>query len=335
VLVLGLWSCGTAQKGDKHDSGAAFRVGFYNVENLFDTENDPTTQDDDFTPEGKLAWTPERYVQKLKHLEQVLAAMEFPLVLGMCEVENGRVLTDLVGQPLLKDKGYDFVHFDSPDERGIDVALLYRKKEFTAKEREKITIQFPTEVSSEADPTRDIVKVCGELKGFGEVCFFMNHFPSRRGGAAQSEPKRMYVAQQLRAAVQEVMRKTPRTSVLILGDFNDEPYNNSMTQALGAATGSVPARFELYNLMSPLKDEGAGSYYYKGDKAWNLLDQIIASEYFVHHVKNMRASIFSRDFMMYTSKADGVSLPSHTYDGNKYYGGYSDHLPVLLDFQKQ
>ena len=213
------------------DAKDSFRLAFYNVENLFDTIDSPNTLDSEYMPNSSLKWNTQRYFAKEKNIARVVEAMNFPTIMGMAEVENRRVIEDLIAQPALESKNYGIAHFESPDERGIDVAMIYRKSEFDVKKQKTHTIKFP----NSDDKTRDILEVSGILRGGIELTVFVNHFPSRRGGAEESEPKRVYVASVLRKAVDSVFQKNPNAHIVIMGDFNDEPNNNSLTKTLGAA----------------------------------------------------------------------------------------------------
>lgn len=328
LLLLSLPTC--AQK-DK----APLRIAFYNVENLFDLEDDPATNDDDFTPAGKQEWTAERYQTKLDRIGEVVGGMGYPALLGLCEVENATVLSDLCRSDKLRRQDYQFVHFDSPDYRGIDVALLYRKKQFRVLSSETIQIQFPAELIPEQPDytTRDILVVQGILAKKDTVHVIVTHFPSRRGGVEASEPKRLYVAAQIRAKVDAIFAQNPLANIVIMGDFNDEPDNLSVNEILGAqpiVKKSDP--HQLYNCFSESDAEGLGSYNYRGN--WNMLDQIILSSPFFdgkNRLQFSRAEIYRQEKMMYTDDRFGPT-PNRTYGGPNYYGGYSDHLPVFVEF---
>ena len=313
------------------DAKDSFRIAFYNVENLFDTIDEPNKIDSEYMPNSSLKWNTQRYFAKLKNVSRVVEAMNFPTILGMAEVENKRVLNDLVAQPLLAPKNYGIVHFESPDERGIDVAMIYRKDNFEVKKQKTHAIKFPTD----NDKTRDILEVNGILRGGIELTVFVNHFPSRRGGAEASEPKRVYVASVLRKAVDSLFQKNPNAHIVIMGDFNDNPDNNSLTKALGAAqwersdAKSLPSN-ALYNMAWAIQKRGEGTEYYRG---WDVLDQIIVSGSFLKN--NSKATtrdeetVFNADLVVFKDKA-GNRLPNRTYTGPVYRGGFSDHFPVFI-----
>ncbi|MEZ4983741.1 MAG: endonuclease [Saprospiraceae bacterium] len=309
-------------------SDSAFRLAFYNVENLFDTADDPVTMDEEFTPEGDKAWTQDRFQAKLDKIAQVMTGMEYPAIMGFCEVENKAVLTALCEHATLKGKAYTPVHFDSPDLRGIDVALLYQKNDFELLDATPIRIDFPSWLEPESYTSRDILHVTLRHTVTKEVIHvFVNHWPSRRGGGAESEHRRLWVSAHLRRAVDAVLIDNPLATLFIMGDFNDEPRNRSLSYALGTLKvddkRQVPGL--LYNAFLNVDTKLTGSYNYKGQ--WNMLDQIIYAGLQAPNLWRMQGyGVFRQDWLLYKDTA-----PNRTYGGNQYYGGYSDHLPVYLD----
>lgn len=301
-------------------------VVFYNVENLFDTINDPEKNDEEFTPEGKNAWNSQRYNHKLSQLATVLAGSseELPALIGLAEVENDAVLRDLIAQEALSGGGYEIIHFGSLDERGIDVALLYRKKIFKPDHMET----FYVNLGHGERPTRDILYVNGHFKGGPLLHVFVNHWPSRYGGQEQSEPKRKMAATVLRTAIDEILTENSNASILAMGDFNDYPTNISLTEVLSAKSDTESGL--LVNLMKDKEAELRGSYNYRGE--WGFLDQIIVSRSMYEGglimVKPGSAAPHFTDEMMFTDPKYGDIKPSRTYGGPNYYGGFSDHLPV-------
>ncbi|HMQ61795.1 MAG TPA: hypothetical protein PKE06_14070 [Flavilitoribacter sp.] len=309
----------------------AFRVAFYNVENLFDTIDDPITLDEDFTPQGKQNWTGERYQTKLDRMTQVFEGMGWPVWIGLAEIENDRVLTDLTGKMGAKGPEYRFAHFESPDLRGIDVALLYQPGVFTVTSSSFIRMDFPDD--AEPDYTsRDILQVDGLLQNGDTLHFFVNHWPSRRDGEEASEGRRIRAASFLKGAVEKLQAANPHAKIVIMGDFNDEPINKSIAQALQAGPlEGKPENGNLYNCFAKAKKDGLGSYCYRGN--WNMLDQIITSCELVCNTGSLIAAnptIFKQDWMLYKDSRNEM-LPNRTYGGTRYYGGYSDHLPVYID----
>ncbi len=324
------WSnCKTPTTTASNTTPQTVRFAFYNVENLFDIYDDPITSDEEFTPTGKKAWTEERYQKKLDQLSTVVADLQFPEILGVCEVENERVLKDFAANQKLADKNYQIVHFDSPDKRGIDNGLLYQKAHFTVLEKEPITINFPTEIVEDYT-TRDILYVKGNYRG--EILhIFINHWPSRRGGLEASEPKRVYVASQLRKKTDAILAGDSNANILIMGDLNDETDNNSVAKTLGAVGPTRSKSAYLYNFTQPLDAAGEGSYRYKSD--WNMLDQIIVSPNLTTgKLRAKKASVFKADYLNYEDKKFG-QRPNKTYGGPNYYGGTSDHYPVYLEVE--
>lgn len=301
-------------------------VVFYNVENLFDTINNPQKNDDDFTPEGKYGWNTERYFAKLDRLAEAIAGSgdELPAVVGLCEVENEAVLNDLISRTPLKKGKYEVIHFESLDERGIDVALLYRSRMFSPERIETLFVNLGHGVR----PTREILYVNGILKGGSLLHIFVNHWPSRYGGQEASEPKRIAAAEVLRNAVDAIISEDQNASVLIMGDFNDYPENKSVREVLSAKGRNESGL--LVNLMYGKEEELRGTYNYRGD--WGFLDQIIVSRAMAEGgpimVKQGSAEPYYLPEMLYTHPEYGDEKPNRTFGGPEYYGGYSDHLPV-------
>ncbi len=308
-----------------------FVAMFYNVENLYDTQNDPKTNDDEFTPSGKVPWTQERLDTKIKHISQVIADITTPAMpdlVGFAEVENLQVLQMLTSSPSLSKTNYSIVHFDSPDERGIDVALIYNPLTFKVISSEPLEVVLPGN-----DRTRDILYVKGKLNSGEMLHVFINHWPSRREGSEISDPKRMVVANVLRAKLDAIQKVDKSANLLILGDFNDEPSNKSITQGIKAMIPEKPyANANIYSLLYPEYKKGEGSLYYKD---WDLFDQIIVSGKMLSQKKGLNTSvenagIFRAEYLLYKDKK-GEARPNRTM-GDKYFGGYSDHLPVYVKF---
>jgi predicted extracellular nuclease len=310
---------------------------FYNVENLFDTEDDPKKNDNEFLPDGARHWTTGRYHNKQNNLAKVITSVgewDAPALVGMCEVENEKVLTDLTKYSPLKKADYRFVITDSRDARGIDVALLYQRDKFKYLAHNAYPIFFPF---NNQKKTRDILHVTGLVLSKDTVDVFVCHFPSRRGGEKESEPDRVYVASILKSKTDSLMRIRKTANIIIMGDFNDEPSDKSIAQTLNAQAISQNTNARsLYNLFRHFeKMKNTGSYKYQ--RNWNQLDQIIVSGNLISGNKTFRvlpntATIFSRDFMLTEDKTHGGKRPKKTFHGNKHEGGYSDHLPVFVDF---
>jgi len=300
------------------------RIAFYNVENLFDTLNNPLTADDDFTPTGRQKWTTARYQEKLRHIAEVIAGMEFPALVGMAEVESEQTLQDLAAEPQLAGYNYQAILEESPDYRGIDVALLYEASVFEPLYVNTLTINFPSEIIEDYT-TRDILHVAGIYRGQDTLHLFVNHWPSRRDGVAESEPRRVYVAEQLRTAVDQLFAINREAKVIIMGDFNDEPTNKSIREILKATTQeNTKAQNSLYNAFAERSQAMPGSYNYRGD--WNMLDQIIVSK----AVNIGNPTIYRKGEMIFDHPRYGA-MPNRTYGGPNYYGGFSDHFPIYVD----
>lgn len=308
-------------------------IAFYNQENLFDTIDDPLTEDSEFLPGSKAQWTNERYVAKLNNMSRVIRSLNNGAdIIGLCEVENKKTVDDLAHYcgTGAKHEAYGVVHFDSPDPRGIDVALMYRKSALTVLYAYPIRFVLPR---ADYNRTRDILYVKGELPNKSVVHLFVNHFPSRREGTAESSYKRQFVAAELRQRVDSLLQKDKNAQIVIMGDFNDEPGDSSMNVVLKAACTSKDAeKTGLYNVMCPLKGAGLGSHLYR--KEWGMLDQIIISSALLTDKNKMHyvaesASIFKEEWMLEQSEKY-KGQPFRTYVGSKYLGGFSDHLPVYI-----
>lgn len=334
-LIL-LAQCSLLNKTQSVQDVGRYRIGFYNVENLFDTVDDPNTPDEEFLPGSKKNWTLERYQTKLDHLARVVEGMGYPSLLGLAEVENETVLKDFCNKTSLKSQDYGIVHFDSPDFRGIDVALIYKKSVFKVTFSDKVRIQFPTGMISDIPnyTTRDLLVVEGKFQGKEKLHIIVAHLPSRSGGQQETEPRRIYVASQIDKVVKAIFNKDPDANVIVMGDMNDEPTNPSISQSLGAQplVGGF-SNSSIYNCFYKLQQDGKGSYRFKGD--WNMLDQIMVSTNLIQGTKQLKYSnstIFQADWMMYKDEKYGLS-PSRTYGGDRYFGGYSDHLPVYIELR--
>ncbi len=319
-----------AQKHNEKD----FTVIFYNVENLFDTLDAPFFKDEEFTPESEKEWNTLKYEKKLEDLAKVLSSIngkELPEIIGLAEVENRSVLEDLISTKDLIKGEYEIIHTESPDVRGIDVALLYKKDILKSVSFNTIKIDFPFDSTL---TTRDILHVKGNAPDGRDIHFFVNHWSSRYGGQKESVPKRMYCAVSLRRKIDLLLSLESDPRFIIMGDFNDEPTNRSMLNLLLAGNkrkNTGPG--DLYNLyydMHNMKDKG--TYYYQG--SWNMLDQIICSYNLIntpgfYSCNYTSGKIFYEDWMLFEN-AEGTNIPSRSYGGPNYYGGVSDHLPVYV-----
>ncbi len=323
-----------ASAQEKLTSDKSFVVMSYNVENLFDTINDPDKDDEDFLPSGKQKWTAERYAKKLEQLSKVIATpngKNLPAIIGLYEIENKKVVEDLATTASLKKGKYGVVHYESPDKRSIDVAMMYRKNKLTVLKSKALYVRLPEEPPY---PTRDILYVKGVTGKTDTLHFFFNHWPSRRSGADESEKNRMSAATVLRHSVDSLFKSDAHAKIIIMGDFNDYPTNRSICETLKTDSLPVISSTEtLFNLCYDLEKKKQGTYNYKGD--WSMLDQFIISYSVLNgtglHVKNDAAKILKEQWMLYTNEKTQESKPNSTYGGEKYFGGYSDHLPIYME----
>ena len=318
-------------------------VGFYNLENLFDTIVDPDTNkilQDDFTPDGKKHFNTERYYEKLGNLSKVIADLgteetsDGPAVLGVCEIENRQVLEDLVAMPLIKDRNYQIVQFDSPDKRGIDVAFLYQSKYFTMTDSYVATLKDPENPDFF---TRDQLVVSGTIDN-EEFHFIIAHWPSRRGGAEKSEPKRLLAASLAKKLIEDVQANSPDAKIIYMGDLNDDPTNASLKDVL-LTEGDIDEveEDELYNPMESIFANGTGSLEWRGD--WFLFDQFLCTSNLIDAKNKFNTYSFLRAevhdvalLRQATGKYQGT--PFRTYGGSKWLGGFSDHFPVYMFIAK-
>lgn len=316
--------------------GNGFTFVFYNVENLFDTEDDPLVRDEEFLPDGDKAWHLDKYYTKIDHIARVLTGIgewDLPEVVGLCEVENKGVLYDLVDHRLLENYGYKIIHKDSPDERGIDVALLYMNNRFVPIESQWIPICFPFDSSLR---TRDILYVQGVIDSKDTLNIFINHWPSRWGGVVASMPKRLYVASVLRSVIDSIQYNNEHRNILIAGDFNDTPADSSLKSVLGAGYSEEDDALHLVNLMMPMHESGkSGTLKYK--EHWEIYDQIIISpSMFKLSYSGLKLNgpfIYDAPFLLQEDERYLGIKPYRTYSGPRYLGGFSDHLPVYISFE--
>lgn len=314
-------------------------IGFYNLENLFDTVDDTTINDEDFLPTGSYGWDEVKYNNKLNNLSKVISEMATDVtpdgvaVLGVSEIENKKVLEDLVAMPLIKDRKYKIVHYDSPDRRGIDVGLLYSEKYFKYKYSASYRLVFPDEPDYY---TRDQLIVTGEMDG-SDVSIIVAHWPSRRGGQTASEPNRIEAAKLGRKIIDSLLTANPSAKIILMGDLNDDPVNVSVMEyirAKGKVNKMKPG--DLYNTMYDHFKNGNGTLAW--NDAWNLFDQIIISEgltstdasTYVFH----KSVVFRKEYL-FQQDGNFKGYPLRTHAGGVYLNGYSDHLPVYIVLKKE
>jgi len=334
-------------------------LAFYNFENCYDTINDPVTNDEEWTPTGTQHWDSKKYHQKLENLARVLSEIgtgenpNSPTFIGGAEIENEDVLEDLVKQPKLIDKDYGIIHFDSPDKRGIDVALLYQKKQFQPTsyiniplyvyKKEQPKKEIPKEESAEDSETEDVIQVStknhrvytrdqllvtGFLNG-EEIHIIVNHWPSRAGGEKKSSPYREIAGALNRKIIDSLQQINPNAKVITMGDLNDSPFNNSVKKALGAK-GKIQEvqSFGIYNPFEEMANKGLGTIAFRD--AWDIFDQVMVSQ-----------SLLQKDYSSFQYWKAGIYNKSFLIQKNGKYKGYplrhsltevgfSDHFPVYV-----
>lgn len=308
-----------------------YRLVFWNVENLFDIWDDSTSLDDDFTPRGQYHWTSARYGEKQKHLAQAIISLGIgkdnklqpPLIVGLAEVENDKVLRDLCQGTALRRFGYKFIHFDSPDRRGIDNALLYDKERFTPCFTQNICVSD----STKGFFTRDILLVEGVTDKGDTLIILVNHFPSKRNSG--NAVHRIEIAQRLRNTLDTLAAMHPAAAIVTMGDFNASPNEPEIKSNLLQDSDCC-----FVNLMAHKSSKG--SYKYKGN--WEFLDQIIVSRNLLTPnsrcplaLQSDSGQVFDSDFLLVDDNTYLGKKVKRTFLGPRYIGGYSDHLPVYVD----
>lgn len=308
-----------------------YSVAFYNLENLFDTEDDPLTDDKEFTPRGTRRWTETKYRKKLKNMAFVISRLARehcpagPAVLGVTEIENRKVLEDLIATAEIADMGLEIIHYDSPDKRGVDVALLYNPKLFVVGSSRTYPYIMPNDT---AFKTRDVLLASGTLAG-EPLHVLVNHWPSRMGN--RSSDKREFAAAINKHIADSIYAADPSAHVVIMGDMNDDPSDVSCRVVLNAKKRPEEVGpGGLFNTMWGFFDKGIGTLSYKG--RWNLFDQIIISQSLLGHNRSRltfwKAEIFSRDFLI-LNEGKNKGYPHRTFSEGKFINGYSDHFPVI------
>lgn len=313
-------------------------IGFYNLENLFDTYDDPMKNDEEFLPDGANKWTEVKYRKKLHNMAKVISEMAkangmFHTVLGVSEIENRMVLEDLIMQPELMPANFQIVHYDSPDNRGVDVAMLYRPDQFEYIDSESIPF---TMEGYDNFKTRDILMVYGRIAG-EEFAIYVAHLPSRVGG--KGGDLRSRGAEIIREHSLDMMKEHPGIKVVVMGDMNDDPFNDSMAKALGARLDpeDVVNPEDMFNPFWRLLNEGFGSNGYQD--VWSLFDQIIVNGSLLNaeeglHIKPLGKKgyygvVFRRPFMI-AQKGQYRNYPLRTFSNGAFINGYSDHLPTFI-----
>ncbi len=311
-------------------------IGFYNLENLFDTIDSPDTRDSEFTPLGDNLYNTEVYLDKLNKLARVISELgtdrtpDGVAILGVAEVENRKVLEDLVVEPAIRARRYEIVHYDSPDQRGIDVGLLYQPKYYKVLNSRPIPVEVYND-KGERTYTRDILFVSGLFDG-EPLHVLVNHWPSRRGGEAATQPLRNYAASLCKAVADSLMQADPNAKIIIMGDLNDDPSSPSVRQVLNAKQKKEQVKpGGMFNPMYDFYKKGIGTLAYQD--AWSLFDQLILSYGLINPSAGgyqfYQANVHNRPYMtQQTGHFKGY--PFRCYVGATYTGGYSDHFPVYL-----
>lgn len=333
TLTLLLFLCSTVQGREK--KFAVYSVAFYNLENLFDTIHDEGKNDYEYLPGAKIKWDTEKYTNKLTNLSKVLSELARdktpagPAVIGVAEAENRRVLNDLVSQSAIADNNYQIVHFEGPDKRGIDCALLYNPEQFTVTSSKLAPYVY---VDDTIHKTRGFLIVGGML-GDEKVHFIVNHWPSR--GAA--EPARVWAAEQVKVLKDSLFAEDPSAKIIIMGDMNDDPMDKSM-EALGARREQKEVKNgEFYNpWWDTLVKKGVGTLLYRGK--WNLFDQIVVSSTLLGEdrcsLKYLGNEVFLRDYL-FQQEGKYKGYPLRTQAGGEWLNGYSDHFPTIIYLVKE
>ena len=321
-----------------------YKVVFYNLENLFDTINDPNKNDEEYLPEGARKWTTYRYNQKLENMSRVLfdiAAKDrnFPTVIGVSEIENRLVLEDLLATPKLAKANYRIVHYDSPDRRGVDCAFFYRPDKFKLEGSEAHNISFPGRPNF---LTRDLVAMWGKIEG-EPFYFIVSHWPSRLGGKERSQYSRDFVAEKCKHICDSVRKVNPATKVVIMGDFNDDATDKSVTHVLGAK-GNIKKldKNDMFNPFHDMLKAGYGTLAYRD--SWNLFDNIVVSENLATastgtlKIQKAEGSKFYGNIFIspYMIQKEGQykNYPLRSFVGSNFQNGYSDHFPVYIYISK-
>ncbi|MBA3662859.1 MAG: hypothetical protein H0W61_01435 [Bacteroidetes bacterium] len=309
-------------------------VMFYNVENFFDYTDDPKTQDEEYLPGSPKHWDEKKYGNKIKRIAQVIDSavngIALPDIIGVCEIENNGVLTDLISRSSLKSKSYTSLCSTGKDTRGINVGLIYDKNVFefvTYKELDAIFPELPN------NKTRNILCVALKFKATGEVLnVLVNHWPSRNDGEKETEPRRLHAALVLRNYVNELLKQNKEAKIIIMGDLNDTPKSKSVFNVLKANAKPDKEWGELLNPFLNLENRGEGTHI--DNNEWHVFDNIILSTAFLQGkgliFKPNDAFILKKDFVLFKNHSTGFIKPNRTFGGDKYFNGYSDHLAVYV-----
>ena len=343
LLFALLFTCILSVNAQEKKKFRVHTVAFYNLENLFDTINDPN-KNDEASPmmELKVNRT-EVYKKKVHNMARVLADIgsdlnhNAPTVIGVCEIENVNVLEDVVNDPLLLAKDYGIVHFESPDNRGIDVALIYQKKFFQVTNKSTHTVKIIDDISGKRINTRDQLLVTGELEG-EKMHFIVNHWPSRSGGEARSRPKRIAAAKVNKRIIDSLQSINPYAKIVTMGDLNDDPTNASVKDVLKAERNKDKVDFKgIYNpYIDMFKKEGLGTTAYRD--AWSLFDQIMFTKPFLEkdysNFTFFKAGIYNKKYLE-NKEGRYKGYPLRSFSNGNFTDGFSDHFPVYIQLIKE
>lgn len=329
--------CSFAQSLDSSKKYQTISIAFYNIENLYDTIDSPNTSDEEFTPAGPKNWNTFKYYKKLDHMADVISQLgvnnNAPAVIGLCEVENRAVLEDLIKTEKLKKYNYKISHYNSPDVRGVDVALLYQPQYFQETSSKSITLTMPEDATFK---TRDMLLVSGRIDN-DDFHFMVAHWPSRRGGEKRSRHKRVAAAQLAKAYIDSIQKANPNSKIIFMGDLNDDPKSVSVTKYMNSISDKAQSnQNNLYNPMYSFYAKGIGTLAWRD--SWNLFDQMLLSQPLVQNdyktYQYYGTKIFNEPFIrQYEGTFKGY--PFRTFAGDTFLGGYSDHFPVYILLVKE
>ncbi|MFN8278161.1 MAG: endonuclease/exonuclease/phosphatase [Chitinophagales bacterium] len=338
LVLLLITACGSmamAQKGQQYKVGL---IGFYNLENFYDTIDQPGVDDAEFLPTAERHYNSTIYWDKVGRLADVLSGIGTDIspdglsAFGCAEIENEFVLNDLVHHPKLKNRNYKIVHYDSRDARGVDVAFIYNPKYLTVIDSKPLHVNLPiAKGDSFPRQTRDVLWVVANYAG-ETIHIFVNHWPSRRGGEEASRPLREAAARVPKAIIDSLMKLNPETKAIVMGDLNDDPPNTSCSKIIGAKADKEKVQpGGMFNPFWNFYKDGIGTLAY--DDSWDLFDQIMISHGFLPKNQQgfffQKAGIYSKDFMVQQT-GHFKGYPLRTWDGTVYNHGYSDHFPTYI-----
>lgn len=329
ILLTCLTVCASAQ--------TRLRVMEWNVENLFDCQHDTLKNDYEFLPEAERRWTPYRYWCKLDEVGKVIMAVSedgtLPTLVGLCEVENDTVMRDLTKRSPLRNVSYGYVMTDSPDQRGVDVALLYKKGMFRLLGHESKRVPS---VEHGFSPTRDILHAWGLIHGGDTLHAIVCHLPSRSGGLTQSDRHRALAARTLRGLIDSLQTSTPRLRLVVMGDFNATPSDVIFREVLRPLRASQEIKPNMLYTLMPAKKKDLlkewGTYRYQG--LWSFIDHIlVAGLRPICDEKGYFVQPITFPWLFEANKTYGGLQPRRTFRGPSYHGGISDHLPIVADVE--